>query len=208
NIKFIAIRNIPDKNKFTGIKKERIELNLSKEKKIIILQGSGINIDRGAEELVMSMKYLSENYLLLIIGGGDVINELKKISQIEKLNSKVIFIPRLKPEELFHYTINSDLGITIDKDTNLNYRFSLPNKIFDYLNAGIPVLASKLPEVEKLINKYEVGFFINNHSPEHIAEMIESSLESDKYNSTRKNTYKASIENSWEIEKKQWDLIL
>lgn len=207
-IKFIAIRNIPDKNKFTGIKKERIELNLSKEKKIIILQGSGINIDRGAEELVMSMKYLSENYLLLIIGGGDVINELKKISQIEKLNSKVIFIPRLKPEELYHYTINSDLGITIDKDTNLNYRFSLPNKIFDYLNAGIPVLASKLPEVEKLINKYEVGFFINNHSPEHIAEMIESSLESDKYNSTRKNTYKASIENSWEIEKKQWDLIL
>lgn len=202
NTDFVAVRNIPSYNTLTKVK-TRNELNLPIDKKIIILQGAGINVQRGAEELVEAFQFLNEDYLLLIIGSGDVIGKLKENANKFQLQSKIKFFDKIPASELRHYTANSDLGVTIDKDTNLNYHFSLPNKVFDYLHAGIPILATKLPEIETIINRYNVGFFIENHNPEHIAYVIKTSLNSESYNTLRHNTSKAANENNWEIEKQK-----
>lgn len=115
-----------------------------------MLQGAGINVDRGAEEAVASMAFI-DNAILLIIGGGDVILQLKQMVIKGNLSSKIIFIDKLPPDELAAWTKLADIGLTLDKDTNINYRLSLPNKIFDYIHAGIPVLTSNLIEVKKLL---------------------------------------------------------
>ena len=206
--RFHVIRNIPDQQFTTEKIKSRKELNLPEEKKIIILQGSGINVERGAEELVSGMQFLSDEYLLLIIGGGDVISKLKKMSAHFNLSNKIFFMDKLSPKQLFHYTSNSDLGVTLDKDTNLNYRFSLPNKIFDYINAGVPVLASTLPEIENLILKFNIGAFIYNHQPEHIASKIKETITSTEYRIWKDNTNEAKKINNWSNEKKEWDKII
>ncbi len=202
NIKVNVVRNIPLKRE-EKISVSKKELGLAEDKSILILQGAGINIDRGVEELVQSMKWL-DNSILLIIGNGDVIDDLKLQAEALNLNNKVKFINKLPYNELIKYTSSADLGITIDKDSNLNYRFSLPNKLFDYIAAGIPVLASNLPEVSRIVNKYQVGEILNSHKPEDIAEKISEMLnDKEKLNYYKNNTKSAAQELCWENEEKE-----
>jgi len=200
HIPFRIVRNIPRRR--AGIRiPARAELGLPADKKIVLLQGSGINIQRGAEEAVEAMQYI-DNVLLMIVGGGDVLPILKKEVNEMQLQKKVKFVSRQTPENLFGYTANADLGLTIDKDTNINYRFSLPNKLFDYIYAGVPVLATPLVELKKIIEQYQIGDFIDNHDPKHIAYKIKSMLQDESHLALyRKNTQKAAAEMNWETER-------
>jgi glycosyltransferase involved in cell wall biosynthesis len=171
-VKFEVIRNISEPPK-VFLPKTRRELGLPEDKKIVLLQGAGINIQRGAEELMDAMIHL-ENALLLIIGSGDVWPVLQEKSKNASLKNKVRLIEKIQKSELLHYTFNADLGVSIDKNTNPNYYNSLPNKIFDYLQAGVPILASDLPEIRNIICQYDAGWFIDSHEPAHIAEKIKT----------------------------------
>ncbi len=200
HVQFIVVRNIP-RNRVVAQIPLRTELGLPTDKRIVLLQGSGINMQRGAEEAVESMQYL-DDVLLLIVGGGDVLPLLKKMVNTMSLQEKVRFVARQSPENLAGYTANADIGLTIDKDTNINYRFSLPNKLFDYIYAGIPVLATPLVELKNIIDHYEIGAFIENHDPKHIAATIkEMLLDENRMMQYKKNTIKASAELNWENEK-------
>ncbi len=184
-------------------KPSRSELGIGEGKRILILQGSGINIERGAEEAVEAMLYV-ENVILLIIGEGDIMDQLKKSVDQMDLSGKILFINKMPYAKLLEYTSLGDVGLTLDKDTNLNYRYSLPNKLFDYIQARVPVLASKLVEVEKIIRNYEIGELIDSHEPKHIAEKINFMLDSeDKRREWKKNLEQAAEELCWENEEKK-----
>lgn len=201
HVTFKIVRNIP-RLRENRVIPSRAELNLPEDKKIILMQGSGINVQRGAEEAVEALQYL-DNVLLLIIGGGDVLPTLKDMVISLALENKVKFIPRQSPEKLAGYTSNADIGLTIDKDTNINYRFSLPNKLFDYIYAGVPVLATPLVELKNIIQHYQIGNFIENHDPKHIAATIKEMLQDEEQLKIYKeNTRKAALELNWDQEKK------
>ena len=201
SVPFYVVRNISDyQQDFAAMSRE--ELGLPAGKKIILLQGAGINVDRGAEELIDAMVYV-ESGLLLIIGSGDVWPVLEKKIENPALNGKVKLIRRIPKDMLLHYTHNADIGLSIDKNTNLNYYYSLPNKIFDYINAQIPILASRLPEIEKIITTYEIGDFIENHSPTAIAAKINDILLSGKITVYKQNLTKAKKDLTWTGEKQR-----
>ncbi len=203
---FTVVRNIPIQEKnFRPKTKE--ELGIPTDKKIIILQGAGINIERGAEELVKAMEFV-DNAHLYIIGAGDVFPCLIKLVPELNLQHKITVKNKIPKSELLNYTYNADLGISIDKDSNLNYHFSLPNKIFDYIQAELPILASPLPEIKSIISHYNIGCFIDDHEPKHIAGKINSMLNSSDSRIWKQNTVKANEENSWENEKNQLSELL
>lgn len=201
-VDFKVLRNLPPENTIQE-KVNRSILNMPENKFIILLQGNGINMHRGSEELVESMQYLDDTFLLLIIGNGDVVPQLKKITAEKNLQTRIQFIGRLPYHELKKYTMAADLGVSLDKDTNLNYRFSLPNKIFDYIHAGIPVLSSKLPELEKIVKHYGVGELVEEVTPKAIAEKIKQmSLNKVQLAEYSRNCEKAAKELIWENEKR------
>lgn len=194
-----VVRNIPalKKNSITLSKKE---LGIDDTKAMIVLQGSGINIHRGAEEAVLAMQFVNDA-VLFIIGGGDVIDILKEMVAEKKLENKVMFIPKLPMDKLLQYTVHADVGLTLDKNTNINYRFSLPNKLFDYIHAGVPVLASKLVEIEKIIREFDIGELIDSHNPEHIAHKLTDLLNDKTRLSVLKENCKfAATKLNWETE--------
>lgn len=158
-----VVRNIPMKRDL-GAQPTRAELGLPEDARLLVLQGAGINVDRGAEEAVLAMKDLP-GHLLLVIGGGDAWPVLERMVAEHGLQDHVRLLGKMPYERMMAHTRHALVGLTLDKDSNLNYRFSLPNKLFDYLHAGVPVVATDLPEVAAIVREHGCGLVIP--APEH-----------------------------------------
>ena len=165
-ISAIVIRNIP---KIEHINQKNFEIN-AEGKKVILYQGS-VNIGRGIELMIETMPLLEE-YIFVIIGDGDILEQLKeKVSNLS-LHNKVKFIGKKTPNELKKLTPNATIGMSLEEDLGLNYRYALPNKIFDYLHANVPVIVADLPEMRSLIKKHSIGEILIERTPKTLAKTI------------------------------------
>jgi glycosyltransferase involved in cell wall biosynthesis len=178
----------------------RDELGLKPDELMLIYQGGGINIQRGAEELLAAMKDIG-NAVLFIIGSGDVFDILVQTAADLKLVEKVRFLPKMPWNEMMRYTKTADAGFTLDRDTNINYRFSLPNKLFDYMSAGIPVIAGDLPEVSRIITENSCGIILSSVTPDEIVQAVKILAGNPALLKVLKqNAREASIELNWNKE--------
>jgi glycosyltransferase involved in cell wall biosynthesis len=194
NVNFQIIRNLPS----SSDNKEFFKF----EDKTILYQGA-LNVGRGIELIIESMKLLPE-YKLLIIGDGDISKELKDLTTKFELNSQVQFLGRLPIEELKLVTGKAHLGVSLEEDRGLNYRFALPNKLFDYIQAEIPVVVSDLPEMKAIVEEYHVGEILKERTAENLAELIVNIVnDKEKYKFYSKNLKEAAKNLCWEIEEKK-----
>lgn len=166
-------------------------------KKIILYQGA-INIGRGLELIIDTMQYL-ENCLLVIIGDGDIYTDLKLKVSNNNLNHKIYFLGKIAPLKLHQLTPLANLGISLEEDLGLNYRFALPNKIFDYIAAEVPIIVSDLPEMKQIAMNYNIGEIVENSDPKKLAKQIEELLKKD----FSKELKKAKQELVWECQEKK-----
>ena len=156
-----VVRNLPVRKKMKSFENRE---------NILLYQGA-LNMGRGIELLIEMMKYIPD-YKLYIAGKGYMEPELKKLASDLNLIGRVIFTGNLKFEELHELTSRAKVGFSVEQGTSLNYKYALPNKIFDYIQAGTPVVCSNFPEMRAVVEKYSVGAIFSDHDAKSLSELV------------------------------------
>ncbi len=183
NVESTILKNVPITKEV--IKKELKEI--PKNKKIIWYQGA-VNLGRGLELLIKTIPLL-KNYVLIIAGNGDILDQLEQKVLSDKLENKVFFLGKLDPKELKQLTPNATIGVSLEEDLGLNYRYALPNKVFDYIHANVPVITSSLPNMSSLVKQYKIGEILVERSSESLSKLI-LKMEQKDYSSFLENAKK------------------
>ena len=142
-----VVRNVP--------MRRRKAIATSIEKQNILLYQGAVNIGRGIEWVMDAMRYLPD-YRFVIAGVGDVYDKLRAKNDADN----VVFMGRLEPEKLYELTLSARLGISLLENRGLNYYYSLPNRIADFVQAGVPVLATDFPEIRRVVEGYGIGTLV------------------------------------------------
>lgn len=195
-----VIKNVPNLFKAKKSNKLRKKIGLVGDRKKIILYQGGIVKGRGLESLIGAMPYIKGS-ILIIMGEGRIKKELKNLALSYKVNNKVFFVDVVPPEELLSYVCSADIGIAPIMNVNLSKYYCLPNKLFEYLMAGLPVAVSDFPEMAKVVKEYEVGEVFNPDDSKDIARAINEILKNKtKYNLMKDNIKKVVKVYNWENE--------
>lgn len=190
-IKPTVIRNIPLLSGF-GQKKlgnKKVGLN-----KVIIYIGALIE-NRGLEKIISYVNESSEPIKLKLVGYGDLATKLDSLNFDRK---KVKFYPAVPASEVLKTISQADIGIIPTQDTSISHHYSLPNKLFDYIGAEVPILATDLPEIKKVIRSYKIGEVFNLDSKKEFDNALSKIL--NNYVQYKDNTKKAKIDLNWEKE--------
>ena len=155
----VVLYNVPEYKEVSPSSVIRNTLGVGTETSIILHQGN-VQKDRGCFVLTEAMKQV-DNAILVFMGGGPLKNQLKEYVAQEGLGERVRFLAKVDPSILLDYTASADIGVTLLEDTCLNHRFALPNKLFEYFMAGVPVLASDLPEIRRVVDAFDVGVLVD-----------------------------------------------
>lgn len=197
-----VVRNVSNRVELNNVK-TKVELGIPENKQLLIMQGAGLNVDRGVEEAIRMMPWL-KNTVLLIVGDGDIIDDMKKLVLENEWQDLVYFFGKRPYLELLNFTHHADLGLSFDQPTNPNYLYSLPNKVFDYMHCSTPILCSPVVEVAKLVNQYEIGAVITDFSPKQLAYTVADILSNTaKRELWKKNCQHAATLENWEYESKK-----
>ncbi len=188
-IEMKVVRNVPYHSYLNNTTKD-------KQGKTIIYQGA-INKGRGLEWVIQAMPKVDGT--LIVAGDGDIKHELEKLVNSLGLSEKVFFIGKKTPCELKEITLKVDLGLCLLEDLGLSYYYSLPNRIFDYIQAEIPVLATDFPEIRNIVDTYKTGVLINQYDAEFLAKTINNIFDNGFDTS---HFYKLAQELNWENEER------
>lgn len=189
SVNFLPIYNVPYYQK--------IQPNLKKEK-ILIYQGA-LNLGRGIELMIETMKFLPD-WQLWIIGKGDIEKKLKKLAQYQ---SNIKFWGLIPHYELKNYTLQAKIGLSLEEDIGENYRIATPNKVFDYIQALVPVIVSDLPGLKSILEQYEVGLILKERTPQNLSELIKKFEDFNTYMKFQHNCQEASKYFCWENQEKK-----
>jgi glycosyltransferase involved in cell wall biosynthesis len=163
-------KNIEKKDIFREI------FGITPDKTIFLYQGS-LSKGRGIEVILETFKQLDLSNTIVFMGYGqleDIIIEESK--QYEN----IYFHKAVSPDVLLDYTTSADFGISTIEDTCLSYHYCLPNKMFEYIMAEVPVIVSNLPEMKKIVVDNEVGVATEENSIEGLKEAIIKASKLDK----------------------------
>jgi glycosyltransferase involved in cell wall biosynthesis len=197
-----VVRNVSDL-RMVGAGGLRQMLGLGADVPLVLHQGAPAP-DRGCEILIDAVARLDGVQLVFLgdpePGYGEALAVRIRDSGIAERVSVLSSIPLT---ELLACTAEADVGVTLLQDTCENHRLALPNKLFEYIAAGVPVVASALPETQRLVEAYGIGWCTRPDDPDAVAAALRSALESRGDLALRDRLARAAAELRWQVERER-----
>jgi glycosyltransferase involved in cell wall biosynthesis len=147
----------------------------------IVLHVGGIGPGRGLETLVLAMQRIDPPAVALLLGDGapaSYCDDLKARVITLGLTNRIYFHPAVPPDEVCIFSAGATIGVATIESVCLSYQLCLPNKLFEYIQAGLPVIVSNLPEMKSVIEKYGVGETVPERDAMALATALNSLLSS------------------------------
>lgn len=176
----------------------RKELGIRQDQCIFLYQG-GLSVGRGIEILLEAFVSLESDKMVIVFMGYGSLQ--KNVQKYADEFSNIFFREAVSPQVLLSYTASADYGILFYEDTCLNHRFCSPNKMFEYLMAGIPVLISNLFEMRRLVEVHSLGIVAEKNSAQGFLDAVYQSLEQDNKKIVA-NVHRARKIFNWEMQEK------
>ena len=167
----LVVRNIPLYQKAVSKIDFRSKYNIDQDKLILIYQGV-ILPGRGLKQIINVVARLPKT-VLIILGDGEQKINYKELANKLNISNRVIFAGTVDQKDLINYTAGGDVGLSLIENISISYYHALPNKLFEYIMAGLPVLCSDLPQMKAIIEKYNVGESINIENEENIFSTLD-----------------------------------
>ena len=150
----------------------------------------------------MSIEFLNDDWVLVFMGSGYMEEVLKThIGILEsrgvEVENKVKFVPKVPQYQLPYWTAGATVGIIPYENTSLNHLYCTPNKLWEYPNAGVPILVSKLEEMKKIVNRYNNGWFLPELSTAEGIAMVINNLKQEDLNEKRANCQTFIDDDNW-----------
>ena len=197
----IVILNVPYYRPFQPSSIFRDKLVIPAEEKIVLYMGR-IFHSRGVEESIQSTKYL-RNCSLVIFGFGPdyYISGLKELIRSEGVMDRIYFFDAVPFDEVTRYAMSADVGLVLHQNVGLNYYYVSPNKLFECMAAGLPVVGSNFPDLKRFVEGYNFGVTCDPGNPKEIANAISYILSDEhRYEEMRRNALEAAKVFNWENE--------
>lgn len=146
-------------------------LNQFDGKRVILYQG-GYSETMGLTEAILSAKHLPEDIVLVFRGLGPYEATMQKTIVEEGLVDKVVMVPPVAMNDLVYSAVGADLGLVLYKPVNLNNLYAAPNKMFEYIMAGVPCVGSDLPYIREILLDSDIGVVFKPGDPVDLARAI------------------------------------
>jgi glycosyltransferase involved in cell wall biosynthesis len=174
------------------------------ERKILLFQG-GLSKGRHLETLVRAMNHIKHQYVdLVILGDGQLRQALERLAHSLGIKHRVHFHSAVPQEQLLEYTQSADAGVIPYQATCLNNYYCTPNKMFEFIAAGLPILGSDLPEINNIVLKHQLGLTGNMSCAKVLAQLIdEFFINEEQLEQWKKNILIAQQQFSWRHEEKK-----
>lgn len=166
---------------------------------ILLLHIGTVIRGRGGEKMIDALKYLPNDISIVFLGSVD--DKLFNYIKIKKIDNRVHFLPPVDPSDIVKVACSADLGLSLTENTSINFYLSLPNKLFQYISAELPILGSDFPEFKKVILGNKIGDVVKPQNPRAIAKKIAMILEPGMQKTYRKNLAGLALKKyNWRIE--------
>lgn len=194
-----VIRNIPLYQKPTEKKDFRNIFGIGNDKLILLYQGIIIP-GRGIGKIIEVLPDIP-HAVLVLLGDGDQKEKYSLLAKKLNVEDRVIFAGAFNQKELINYTAAADVGLTLIENISISYYHALPNKLFEYIMAELPVLSSNLPQMKKIVETYKVGDVIDLENRQELIDVLKKWV-ADRalLNEYKKNCQPASEELNWQKE--------